>query len=86
MRKDAEVSGMIYARPCAKIDDVQEIQLKPERLEKENNNMYKIIGIIDGPLFSCFEALLVFYHCLLTTLSDYRSSRPMHCTLVEKYQ
>ena len=98
------------------IDDVQEPQLEPEELEKENN-MYDIVGmvgdqyivktdkglnfslylivilkdltpffLIDGPLFACFEALLVFYHCLLTTLSDYRSSRPMHCTLVEKYQ
>jgi hypothetical protein len=36
VRKDAEVSGMIYARPCAKIDDVQEPRFEPEKLEKEN--------------------------------------------------
>jgi hypothetical protein len=29
------------------IDDVQELQLEPEELEEENNNMYRIIGIID---------------------------------------
>ncbi len=30
------------------ISDVQEPQREPEELEKENNNMYRIIGIIDG--------------------------------------
>ena len=34
--------------PVSVIDDVQEPQLEPEKLEKENNNMYRIIGIIDG--------------------------------------
>ena len=29
-------------------DDVQEPQLEPKELENENNNMYRIIGIIDG--------------------------------------
>ena len=28
------------------IDDVQEPQLEPDKLEKENNNMYRIISII----------------------------------------
>ncbi len=36
-------SNVIYI-----IDDVQEPQLEPEELEKENNNIYKIIGFIDG--------------------------------------
>jgi hypothetical protein len=30
------------------IDDVHEPKIEPEKLEKENNNMYRIIGIIDG--------------------------------------
>lgn len=30
------------------VNDIQEPQLEPENLETENNNMYKIIGIIDG--------------------------------------
>ncbi|TWU28904.1 hypothetical protein S225a_26960 [Candidatus Brocadiaceae bacterium S225] len=30
------------------IDNVQESQLEQEELEKENSNMYRIIGIIDG--------------------------------------
>ncbi len=34
--------------PAAGIDNVQEPQLETENLEKENNNMYGIIGIIDG--------------------------------------
>ncbi len=34
--------------PATVIDDVQEPQLEPEELEVEDNNMYKIIGIIDG--------------------------------------
>ncbi len=34
--------------PASVIVDVQEPQLEPEELEKENNNMYRIIGIIDG--------------------------------------
>ena len=32
--------------PVSVIDDVQESQLEPEKLEKENGNMYRIIGII----------------------------------------
>ncbi len=36
-------SNVIYL-----IDDVQEPQLEPDNLEKENNNMYRIIGIVDG--------------------------------------
>ena len=32
--------------PVSVIDDVQESQLEPEKLEKENNHMYRIIGII----------------------------------------
>ena len=35
-------SNVIYI-----IDDVHEPQLEPEKLEKENN-MYDIVGIIDG--------------------------------------
>ncbi len=34
--------------PASVIDDVQEPQFEQENLEKENNNMYGIIGIIDG--------------------------------------
>ena len=34
--------------PETVIDDIQEPQLEPENLEKDNNNMYKIVGIIDG--------------------------------------
>jgi hypothetical protein len=34
--------------PASVIGDVQEAQLEPEELEKENNNMYRIIGIMDG--------------------------------------
>ena len=30
------------------IDDVQKLQLEPGTSEKENNNMYGIIGIIEG--------------------------------------
>jgi hypothetical protein len=30
------------------IDDVQKSQLKPEKFERENDSMYKIVGIIDG--------------------------------------
>ncbi len=29
------------------IDDVQEPQLEPKKLKKENNNKYRIVGIID---------------------------------------
>lgn len=36
-------SNVIYI-----IDDVQLPQLEPEKLERENNNMYRIIGIING--------------------------------------
>ncbi len=36
-------SNVIYI-----IDDVQEPKLESEKLEKENNNMYRVIGIIDG--------------------------------------
>ena len=32
--------------PATVIDDVKEPQLEPEELEKENYNMYRIIGII----------------------------------------
>ncbi len=34
--------------PVSVIDDVQEPKLEPEKLEKENSNMYKIVGIIEG--------------------------------------
>ena len=34
--------------PATAIDDIQEPQPEAEKLEKENNNMYKIVGIIDG--------------------------------------
>ncbi len=34
--------------PTTVIGDVQEPQLEPEKLEKDNNNMYIIVGIIDG--------------------------------------
>jgi len=34
--------------PEAVIDDFQKPQPEPEKLEKENSNMYRIIGIIDG--------------------------------------
>ncbi len=35
--------------PVTVVDDVQEAQLETEKLEKENNNnMYRIVGIIDG--------------------------------------
>ena len=34
--------------PASVIDDVLYPQLKPGKLEKENNNMYRIIGITDG--------------------------------------
>ncbi len=36
-------SNVIYI-----IDDAQEPQLEPEKLDKANNNMYRIIGIIEG--------------------------------------
>ncbi len=34
--------------PAHIIDDVQESQQESEKLEKENNDLYRIIGIIDG--------------------------------------
>ena len=34
--------------PVSVIDDVQEPQLALEELKKEENNMYRIVGIIDG--------------------------------------
>ena len=34
--------------PVSVINDVKENQLEPEKSEKENNNMYRIVGIIDG--------------------------------------
>ncbi len=34
--------------PVSVIDDVQEHQLAPGKLEKENNNMYRIVGTING--------------------------------------
>jgi len=34
--------------PVSVIDNVQEPQLEPEKLEKEENNMYRIVGIIDS--------------------------------------
>jgi hypothetical protein len=36
-------SNVIYI-----IDDVHGLQLELEELEKENNNMYRIVGIIAG--------------------------------------
>jgi hypothetical protein len=36
-------SNVIYI-----ISNVQKPQLEPEKLEKENENMYIIVGIIDG--------------------------------------
>ncbi len=34
--------------PATVIEDVQKTHLEPKVLEKENSNMYKIVGIIDG--------------------------------------
>ncbi|GAX61627.1 hypothetical protein SCALIN_C27_0021 [Candidatus Scalindua japonica] len=34
--------------PVSVIDDVQKPQLEPEELKREDNNMYRIVGIIDG--------------------------------------
>ncbi len=33
--------------PVSVIDDVQEPQLGSEKLERKNNNMYRITGVID---------------------------------------
>jgi hypothetical protein len=54
-------SNVIYI-----IDDVQESQHEPEKLEKENNNVYRIVGIIDGHYIvkipkvylNCFKCIL----------------------------
>ena len=35
-----------FRTPASVIDDVQDPQLEPEKLAKEKNNMYRIIGII----------------------------------------
>ena len=34
--------------PVSVIDDIQEFHPEQEKSENENNNMYRIIGIIDG--------------------------------------
>ena len=35
-------------RKSETVEEHREPQLEPEKLEKENNNMYRTIGIIDG--------------------------------------
>ncbi len=34
--------------PATVVEEIQEPKFKPEKLEKEDNNMYRIIDIIDG--------------------------------------
>jgi len=36
----------VYRKPVA-FEESKESEFKPEKLEKENNNMYRIAGIID---------------------------------------
>ena len=35
-------------RKTVTVEEGRELQLEPEKLEKENGNMYRIIGLIDG--------------------------------------